>query len=124
MTRPGRHKWSCIDWIITNGPFVSEAIVSNVMISDHYAVECIRKKSREYVKYIYRDVRDYKKYNLEDFSDLLRSKLVMYNYMNNDDPNTLWDIISRSSYQILEIMCPFQRYKQREILTPWMTPDI
>ena len=124
ITRPGRHKSSCLDWIVTNSCFVIDSGCLDAMISDHFPVSAVRKKNREHVTYVYRDIRDYTNYNPKDFTDLLRTKLEMSNYMNIQDPNVLWDLLHTSSSAILEIMCPVRRFKQREFLTPWMYADI
>ena len=47
VTRPSISTGTCIDWIVTNCRFVQNACVLNVFLSDHFAVECIRKKQRE-----------------------------------------------------------------------------
>ena len=124
ITRPGRHKSSCLDWIVTNSCFVIDSGCLDAMISGHFPVSAVRKKNREHVIYVYCDIRDYTNYNPKDFTDLLRSKLEMSNYMNKHDPNVLWDLIHTSSSAILEIICPVHRFKQRELLTPWMFADI
>ena len=85
------------------------------MIADHFAVSCIRKKTREQV---------YTNYNAKTFTDLLRNKLAVSNYMQFQDPNELWDLILSCVIDILEIMCPIRRFKQREKLTPWMDASI
>ena len=50
------HSGSCIDWIVTNCRFVKSSCVSNIFISDHYAIECLRKKARERSNTVRRDV--------------------------------------------------------------------
>ena len=40
------------------------------------------------------------------------------------DPNVKWDLLYNTIYDILSIMCPYKKYKQREIITPWITADI
>ena len=47
VTRPSGRKGTCIDWILTNSEYVSMSFVSNNLISDHYPVIVVRKKSRE-----------------------------------------------------------------------------
>ena len=38
VTRPGKHKSSCLDWIITNCSFVSDVCSLYIMIADRFAV--------------------------------------------------------------------------------------
>ena len=123
-TRPGRYKNSCIDWLITNSRFVSEVIVSNVFISDHFPVCCLRKKAREKINYTYRSFRDYKNYQVQIMINLLRTRLTENDFYNCQNPDTLWSFIFKSLTDILEIMCPVKRYKQRQHITSWMNADI
>ena len=55
VTRPTNKSGSCIDWIVTNSPFVKTSGVSDDFISDHYTTYCIRKKNREKHVYVYRE---------------------------------------------------------------------
>ena len=124
VTRPGKYRSSCIDWIVTNSNYVSEAGVSDIMISDHYAVHCVKKKKREHVEYVHHYLRNYKLYNAENFVNLFRHRLSQIDYFEIDDPNVFRHHIYSIAINILEVMCPFRRYKQREIPTPWIIPDI
>ena len=124
VTRPGRHKSSCLDWIVTNCGIISEAKSLDIMIADHFAVSIIRKKPREHVTYVFRSVRDYTRYDAKSFTDLLRNKLAQKDYTNNQDPNILWNYIMQYMYEILGVMCPVRRFKQHEVPTPWITADI
>ena len=94
------------------------------MISDHYAVHCIKKKKREHVEYVYRYLRNYTLYNVENFVNLFRLHLARVNFFEIDDPNILWQHIHSIALDILEIMCPYRRYKQRAFPSPWLTPEI
>ena len=120
ITRPGNHKSSCIDWIVSNSNFISYAGVSDIMISDHYAVHCIKKKDRECVAYVYRTLRNYNMFNMNNFVDLLRLKLNDIHFFGCQDPNILWDHVYSMANEILSVMCPYRRYRHREKITPWM----
>ena len=86
LTRPNLYKGTCIDWIVTNSPFVSQSGVSNVLISNHLTVFCIRKKQRENARTIYRTFRDLKKYSKVNFVRLLKSH--NWDLLNSlDNPN-------------------------------------
>ena len=124
VTRPGITSSSCIDWIVTNSIFIRESFVSNIFLSDHFAVECFRKKNREKHKNVSRILRDYKKYDREIFINLLNQRIDLEEYRNYSDPNVMWDLIYTSVLDILSIMCPYKKYTQRENLTPWMHADI
>ena len=123
VTRPSLRGGTCIDWIITNSDFVRATGVLDIVISDHLPVYCIRKKAREHNEYVYRIVRDYSNYNANVFGELIRS-LDWGTYTNMRDCTEMWNFLYKSIYDILAVMCPFKRYKQRKKLTPWMTPDI
>ena len=123
VTRPNKYRGSCIDWIITNSPFVLLSGVSNVLISDHLAIHCIRKKKRENTRNVYRVIRDQKNYSRDNFVTLLRA-YDWETFRRSTDPNEQWDIIFTRALDILTIMCPYKRYKQREVLKPWLNADI
>ena len=123
ITRPGKYKGTCIDWIVTNCPFVLNSGVSNVLISDHLSIYCIRKKKREITRCVYRTVRDVRKYDRNDFVNLLLNSDWDV-IRNGQDPNIQWDCLYTIMTSILSIMCPFKRYKQRETVKPWLTPEI
>ena len=74
ITRPNKFKGTCIDWIITNSLFVLHSGVSNVLISDHLTVFCVRKKKRENTCTVYRVFRDLKNYSQQNFINLLRAQ--------------------------------------------------
>ena len=124
VTRPGKYRCSCLDWIVTNSNFVCEYGVSDVMISDHYAVHCIKKKKRENVEYVYRYKRNCKLYNVENFTNLFRLNISRIDLFALDDPNIIWQHIYTTAIDILEIMCPYRRYKQRKFPSPWLTAEI
>ena len=59
-------------------------------MSDHFAVECVRKKKIcERSKYVYRTLRDYKNYNKEILVDLLLNRLSIDDFVDLDDPNVM-----------------------------------
>ena len=124
ITRPSTRSGSCIDWIITNCKFVRESYVSTIFLSDHFAIECIRKKNRERKENVYRSIRSYKNYNKVILVDLLRVRLVESTFDTEDNPNVKWNLLYSSVFDILTVMCPLKQYRQREIPTPWITPDI
>ena len=124
ITRPGRHTNSCINWIVTNSSFISESCALDIMISDHFSLHITRKKNRKSVKYVYKDIRDYSVYNPVAFTDLLRNRLSLSNFTNVNDPNALWKLVKTCAHDVLGIICPYCRYKQRENLTPWMVAEI
>ena len=126
VTRPNTNTTSgtCIDWIVTNSRFVKDSYVLNIFISDHFPVECIRKKLRERHTTVYRNVCSYKNYDKNILVELLRLGLAETSYETEMDLNAKWDIFYSIIYDILAIMCPYKKYRQREIPTPWITPEI
>ena len=107
FTRPGKYRCTCIDWIVTNSPFVAECGVTDIMISDHYAIHCIKKKKKEHVEYVYCYLRNYKHYNVQNFVNLFRQK-TNPGFLDIDDPNILWEHIYSTANTILEVMCPYR----------------
>ena len=109
--------------MVTNSPFVLHSGVSHVLISDHLTVFCIRKKKRENIRTVYRVFRDFKNYSKPNVVLLLKN----YNWnplRNSLDPNSQWDMLYKRILEMLSIMCPFKRYRQREVVKPWLTPEI
>ena len=123
VTRPNKYKGSCIDWIVTNSPFMIYCGATNVLISDHLTIFCVRKKKRENNRIVYRVVRDYRNYSEPILSQLLRNH-NWDNLKNSRNPNEQWDILYYVILEILSVMCPFKRYKQREVIKPWLNAEI
>ena len=124
ITRPAGKVGTCIDWIITNSRFIFSANITDIFISDHFAVDCVKKKHRESVKTVIRDVRDYKNYNCDDFITLVKTKVNLTEFSTVHDPDYLWNSIYLAIIDILAVMCPYRRYRQREYPSPWMCAEI
>ena len=124
VTRPGNKAGSCIDWIVTNCRFVRYANVTNIFISDHFAIECVRKKARERNTTVLRDVRCFEHYDKNVLSDLLYANLINTAFDVEIDPNVKWNLLYQTIYDIMSVMCPYKKFRQREIVTPWITADI
>ena len=123
MTHPNRKGGTCIDWLSTNSDFVQTSGVLDILITDHLPVYCIRKKAREKHGHVYRTVRAYSNYNVENLSRLIRS--LDWDVFNNlNDVDAMWDFLYKNVYDILTIMCPFRRFKQRAKVTPWLNAGI
>ena len=123
ITRPNRSGGTCIDWIVTNSDYIRQSGVYDIYISDHLPVYCIKKKAREHHRCTYRMCRDLSNYDNVNFCTLLR-------YANwaqvelSHDMCEMWDLLYKQTLDILAIMCPFKKYKQRENVSPWMSADI
>ena len=96
---------------------------TNVLISDHLTVFCVRKKRRENTCSVFRIIRDYKNYSRENFIHLLRNS-DWNPPKTSQDPNGRWGLLYGRIIDILSTMCPFKQYKQREVLKPWLTAEI
>ena len=110
----GLRHGTCIDWVISNSKFVKYSKVTTKVLSDHLAVECVRKKTRDRSKYVYISLRDYKNYNKEILVDLLLNRLSIDDFVDLDDPNVMWDQLYNYVYGILSVMCPFRKYRQQQ----------
>ena len=44
--------------------------------------------------------------------------------MMDNNVEFMWKFLYEELNNILSIMCPFRKFKQREKITPWLTPDI
>ena len=123
FTRPNKKGGTCIDWVVTNSIYVNASGTYDVFISDHLPVYCIRKKARESHKIVYTTFRDMSNYDADVFSTLLKSE-SWEEFFAMEQPDDMWSILYNKIYDILAIMCPFKRYRQREKVTPWITPEI
>ena len=57
------------------------------------------------------------------FGTLIRS-LDWDDYNNMHACSDMWNFVYKGLYDILTIMCPFKRYRQRKVVTPWLTAEI
>ena len=124
ITRPSTSGGSCLDWIVTNCRFIMESYVSTIYISDHYPVECIRKKAREKNTTVLRNVRDYRNNDKNVLVNFVKNRLSQTTFETEIDPTVKWQILYDIVYDILSVMCPYKKYRQRESLSLWITPVI
>ena len=123
ITRPNNRGGSCLDYIITNSYYISEAGVLHDLIADHYTVYCIRKKAGEKQDKIFKNVRDYSKFDQKNFEALVaRSNWELFDQLL--DPNVQWDILLDNVQKIMAIMCPIKKVYARKNITPWLTREI
>ena len=55
---------------------------------------------------------------------LLKHRLNFDEYEASGDPNVMWEQLYTHIIDILSVMCPYRRYKQRENPTPWINAEI
>ena len=122
-TRLTNRGGTCLDWIITNCRYVSSKGVLNDLISDHFPVYAVRKKSREIVERVWKSVRIYKNYDVDHFKNLF-DLIDWENFFNCSAPDVLWDILYERIQEILEVMCPYKKILVREEKTLWFTNEI
>ena len=108
VTRPSGNKGTCIDWILTNSEYVSMSYVSNNLISDHYPVICVRKKSREYREQVPKFIKLYNRLDLKVLGNIL-DNLDWSDFDNSNDPNFKWSFIKQSVGNVIEVMCPLKK---------------
>ena len=95
-TRLTNRGGSCIDWIIINSEYVNNSGVMDELLSDHFPVFVVRKKSREIVKKIKKQVIIFKNFN-EDIFKALYAEIDWNIFFANKNPD-----------EILEIMFPYK----------------
>ena len=93
------------------------------LLSDHFPIYVVRKKSREVIKKIQKRVRIFKNYNADNFNALY-GEINWDAYFALDRPDELWEIIQKKIDKILETMCPYKNIFVREDKTPWFTDEI
>ena len=111
MTRPMPTGGTCIDWSVTNCRFVQSANVSSIFLSDHFAIQCVRKKARECKKTVWRSVQNYTNYAKQILTDLLLAKLLVSDFYMADNPYDKCQIMSDLVLEILSVMRPYKRYR-------------
>ena len=114
---------SCIDWIITDCPYIKESGILEELLSDHFSIFAIRKKKRERVIKKWKSTRMYKNYDKDIFGTLL-TNMDWAQYYEIRDVDVLWNIIYSRIVEILEIMCPYKRVCLRDPKTPWVTREL
>ena len=115
---------SCIDWVITSSPYVTDSGVLDDLLSDHFPVYANRKKDREVHPKVKKKVRVYKKFDPTIFENLLLNRIDWDDFFLCEDPDSLWDIIYECITGILEVMCPYKNIFIRKDRTPWFTNEI
>ena len=122
-TRLTNRGGSCIDWIITDCPFVKESGILEELLSDHFSIFVVRKKDREKTVKKWTKIRIYKNYDKDNFCALL-ANLDWVQYYAMRDVDELWNIIYVRIIEILEIMCPYKRVCLRDPKMPWVTAEV
>ena len=110
---------SCLDWIITDCPYVSHSGILDELLSDHFSIFAIRKKEREKVCKKWKIIRAQKNFDTNIFCDLLQNH-DWTGYFASRDVDLLWDEIFQKITEILSIMCPYKRVCLRDPKTPWV----
>ena len=122
-TRLTNRGGSCIDWIITNSQYVDKGGVLNDLLSDHYPIYVVRKKPREKVIKVWKNVRNFNGYDKDMFNTLFL-QIDWETFFACDDPNVLWSTMHNKMLEILAIMCPYKKIYVREHKTPWFNNEI
>ena len=123
FTRPNKQGGTCLDWIVTNSLYVKDTGTYDLLISDHLPAYCIRKKARENHQTVYRSVCDLSNFDADNFSTLVRNS-NWDELRDMENPDDMWLLLYKTMYDILSVMCPFKRYKQRARPTRWLNADI
>ena len=72
---------------------------------------------------MHRTFRDLTNFDVQIFKNLMQNQ-NWEDFDNSEDVEVLWSLYYKKMYDILTVMCPFKRFKQREVVTPWLTPYI
>ena len=122
-TRLSNRGGSCIDWVITDCPYVNHSGIMDELLSDHFTIFAIRKKDHEKVWKVWKKVRIQKNFDKEVFCTLLLNS-DWNQYYAIRDVDLLWNIVISRILEILEIMCPYKNVCLRDPKTPWITPAV
>ena len=91
-TRLTNRGGTCIDWIITDCPYVKNSGILEELLSDHFSIFAIRKKNREKITKKWKNIRIHKNYDEDVFCTLLANK-DWTQYYNTRDVDALWYIM-------------------------------
>ena len=122
-TRLTNRGGTCIDWIITDCPYVKSSGILDKLLSDHFSIFAVRKKNCEQVIKEKKNIRLYKNYDREAFCMWLANSNWIQ-YFNTRNVDVLWNIIYSRIVEILEIMCPRKMVCLRDPKTPWVTAEV
>ena len=123
LTRLSNRGGSCIYWIITNCQYVATGGILNDLLSDHFPVYVVKKKTRDRANKVWKAVRNFRMYDDEMFIDLFLQ--IDWNvFFACEDPDMLWEMVHKKMIEILAIMCPYRNICVREHKTPWFTNEI
>ena len=122
-TRLTNRGGSCIDWIITNCQYIEGSGILNDLLSDHFPIYVVRKKSREKINKVWKPVRNFTNYDKDVFNTLFL-QIDWDEFFTCDDLDVLWETIHGKLLEILAIMCPYKNICVREHKTAWFNNEI
>ena len=111
-----------IDLIFSNSDFVKSAGVLDLNLSDHMAVMVTRKKLAVKQEKIEFKGRSYRNYDREIFQGALLNR-DWGNFMNERDPNVLWEQMQSIMEEEIDLMCPIKSFKVKKSREPWITNE-
>ena len=122
FTRHGNNPTG-IDQIFTNSNTISQSGVLDFNLSDHLAIYCSRKKTKNFSPKIEFEGRSYRHYIKEDFQDnLINSN--WRDFYSSRDPEICWNIMEGIITREISKMCPLKTFKVFESKDPWITNEI
>ena len=114
---------SCLDWILTDCPYVNQCGTLDELLSDHFSIFAVRKKDREKIHKKWKTIRIQKNFDRDVFCNLL-SNSDWTLYYTSRDVDYLWNVVYSRITEILEIMCPYKNVCLRDPKTPWINADV
>ena len=90
-------------------------------ISDHSLVYCSRKAALTRDKPKFVETRDFKNYLSEAFCrDLFYELNNNQKWLENDDPNIVWNIWKNKFQTIAEFHAPIRTRRVKSVYAPWL----
>ena len=125
-TRITKSTSTCIDLIFTNMEYISNSGTLDVHVSDHLPVFVIKKKEREKTKFKSFLGRSYGSYDKDIFQEHIKGHYLWVDFweINENDPDTLWEMMLHIIREVADYHCPLRNMKFREDCPEWITRDM
>ena len=116
---------STIDLIfVSDKGNISQSGVLNSCISDHQAIYCTRKSTKDFVgKHSTIKIRSMKNYSKDAYNEKL-SKADWFSVLNCDDVDSAWGKFKKIFLEVLDSIAPEKVIRTKQRTEPWFDGDV